>query len=653
MSNNNTTTTFHHQIIGSTTGSTQNFGSRTANRPASATNHRPASARAHLSVNLQPPQPQQVRQRPVSATTPRSPVNPNLMYSAHGVWREAPAVPKAPPGSSAASSAASPRASRPSSAHASPRQQPPPPPPPPPPTHALMPTPSQQPTPRQSLTPSQQQPLAGPNQWVEVLRPAIAWLFGFVDTQMSMAEGSSSSEILAEHRRALDDVCRQVGSVLRASPDGGLSASLWRATVALLTHFAARAEPLLGKVRALQKDAAASRVLDAKHQAERASWERERADLKAMIAQAVQGGGSFNNRRASALGRRRSSMRLSARRKSSFVQFGGGSGRMAGVGGGGAGGGGAGGEPGSPGISPGISAGTRHHHEILAGLQATHGHLVNFGPDPSEEGEDIEEGEEEEDDEEEMSALERQNEELHDEMVNVRTELVAERRRNEALQSNVEALREKLNARAALSRIQSLGVRGVRAARSGGSKGGGTEAEAEGDAEDSDDASGASSGSDASDDDADDDADSDDSGARRRRRKRNQRATLKGGSSPGRKGLMARAKDARLAKAASARAEMESELEQVKKELDRMQELFEAEVAKRQDLEALRAEVARRFSQAFVTQLEREQAAVRQRAIAATEKAYGGEGKGESREGVLHPTRRQSVARGPALFSYR
>ena len=49
--------------------------------------------------------------------------------------------------------------------------------------------------------------------------------------------------------------------------------------VALLTHFGSRAEPLLGRLRRLQHDAAAARLLSTRHQAEKAEWERERSSL--------------------------------------------------------------------------------------------------------------------------------------------------------------------------------------------------------------------------------------------------------------------------------------------------------------------------------------------------------------------------------------
>ena len=61
----------------------------------------------------------------------------------------------------------------------------------------------------------------------------------------------------------------------------------------------------MGQLRELQKDVAAARVLDAKHAVERASWERERAELRAAIAS---GGAPEGFRRGSIASRRRSSV---------------------------------------------------------------------------------------------------------------------------------------------------------------------------------------------------------------------------------------------------------------------------------------------------------------------------------------------------------
>ena len=289
---------FQHQVIG---------------RPAIAPDKqqramvgRPVSARtaATVSPRLQPQPPPQ---RPATAAqqkmdAARRPPNGEefIQYGAHGFWKSSPTPPPSAP------AVFSPRGVGREAAVAAPRFSN---------VHALLreQVAQQQERAQQQFLQSYQTPHAftqsggggGGDRWVEVLRPAIAWLFGFVDTQMAMTEGSASAEILDEHRRALDEVSRQVGSVLSSSPDSGLSASLWRATVSLLTHFAERAAPMMGQLRELQKDVAAARVLDAKHAVERASWERERAELRAAIAS---GGAPEGFRRGSIASRRRSSV---------------------------------------------------------------------------------------------------------------------------------------------------------------------------------------------------------------------------------------------------------------------------------------------------------------------------------------------------------
>ena len=532
---------FHHQIVGAPALVEKEYGARAA--------HRPTSARI-------PTPDRHLKQRPSSASGGNKvsfssrppPSGHSFAYGAHGIWREAPIAPPPAAISAIPPSAATPRANNPS-----PRTKPP--------------------LPQPALTTMQHPAAAAPpfeppqdasdhkrfisstDPWGEILRPAIAWLFGFIDTEMSMVEGSASKEILAEHHRALEEMSRQVGSVLRASPGGNLAASLWRATVALLTTFAGRAEPLMGKLRALQREAAAARVLDAKHAAEHAAWDRERAELQAQAA----GSGTFNRLAM----RRQSSVGARGRRKSSFMARR----HSTAVG------------PGqsSPGGSPGQREAT-----LLAKLAESHGHLVNFGPDAEEatvtEATVEEEDDDEEEDEEadELSGLEKENSELHEQMVEVRRELVQERYRNANLQSTVEALHEKLMARAALSRIQD---------DAGGGDG-------EGELEDDEEA--------ASGEDADADADSDDSDRPKQKPIDGWRKMR----------LARRVGQARRPTAA------EKEVAELKEDLQRMEELFHEaerlrslEVSRRQVLEGLRTEVARRFSQAFVKQLEQELAA--------------------------------------------
>ena len=414
----------------------------------------------------------------------------------------------------------------------------------------------------------------GGDRWVEVLRPAIAWLFGFVDTQMAMTEGSASAEILDEHRRALDEVSRQVGSVLSSSPDSGLSASLWRATVSLLTHFAERAAPMMGQLRELQKDVAAARVLDAKHAVERASWERERAELRAAIAS---GGAPEGFRRGSIASRRRSS--VSALRQQQQQQQ-----RQQ---------------------QAGTSSVRFGDGELLADFAKAHAPLLRSASDlssprspPSPTAPSpIGEGEGEEEDADEMVAeLERMNAELHEQIVACRSELVTERHRNATLQNEVTAAREKLHARAALSRIQSVSLGGSAVASSGGGGGGGGRQRGGGSRARGARRSRGQHHSGGSDDDASSDDDRDDEEG-----------------------------DDEYDDGRS-HEQLEAELDDTKKQLLRLHELFEAEAKKRESLEAFRGEMARRFSQSFVVQIEREQQKLNERAAltsAAAEAARG------------------------------
>ena len=84
------------------------------------------------------------------------------------------------------------------------------------------------------------------------MRPAITWLFGFVDSQLVMAEGlrpEACKKFLEEHHRAFGDVCTKVNGVLNASGDG-LALCIWRALVALLTHFTGKVGPMTRRLRA-------------------------------------------------------------------------------------------------------------------------------------------------------------------------------------------------------------------------------------------------------------------------------------------------------------------------------------------------------------------------------------------------------------------
>ena len=91
--------------------------------------------------------------------------------------------------------------------------------------------------------------------WAEQVRPAITWLFGFVDSQLVMAEGlrpEACKKFLEEHHRAFGDVCTKVNGVLNASGDG-LALCIWRALVALLTHFTGKVGPMTRRLRAVDR----------------------------------------------------------------------------------------------------------------------------------------------------------------------------------------------------------------------------------------------------------------------------------------------------------------------------------------------------------------------------------------------------------------
>lgn len=122
--------------------------------------------------------------------------------------------------------------------------------------------------------------------WVEQIRPAITWLYNFVDMVVSDGAGASAASsaasadlLLAEHRRAMHDVCQHVGGLLRLSGDG-LALCMWRALVALLTHFGQRAEPLMAQLRRLQRDRLTLDALAERQAADVSSWARTQERLE-------------------------------------------------------------------------------------------------------------------------------------------------------------------------------------------------------------------------------------------------------------------------------------------------------------------------------------------------------------------------------------
>ena len=322
-----------------------------------------------------------------------------------------------------------------------------------------------------------------PEHWIEWIRPAIVWLYGFVDTEMTMVEGAAAAAILEEHKSALHDLARQVNGVLRASGDNGLAACLWRALVALMVHFTDRTEPLLGKLRQHELDVAAHHTLVARHEAEKAELERQLSVLRA---------GDRVGRRGSLAGRRSSVRRSSTRPRAASLA--------------------------SP---PGID-------ENAVYMDAE------------------DEASEEEGEEEEVDPLMDEVAQLHDRLVAATSELVQERNRTASLKREVQAQREKLLSNAALSRIQALPP---------------FLAPAHADEDD-----------DASEDSALPDAPTAEAGHIAKR----------------------------AASAANAR-----KVSQLQEEVRALRARCEAEQARRYDLEHLRDEFVRRFSLAFVTQVER------------------------------------------------
>ena len=339
-----------------------------------------------------------------------------------------------------------------------------------------------------------------------MLRPAITWLYGFVDTQLTMAEGANAAAILDEHKHALADMCKHVNGVLQASGDSGLAACLWRATVALLTHFTVRTEPLLGQLRQHEYDAAAQRVVSAKLEAEIAALEKQLAEVRHSSVSFTRG-----HRRGSVMARRQSM----ARRDSSA-------------------------------------------RGVLMNAAA----MDAYTPEEAD-------GEEDAYDDDEADEAEREFLELHERLVGVTSDLVAERNRNQSLQREVDKLRERRNSGAGLKSAQAR----AEAARVAN----------------------------ASDEDGEDD-DEDDARS----------ATSDLPDAP-------TAEAAVYAKAARERAH-EKKVETLQAELKAAHASREDEARKARRLELLRDEFARRFSSTFVAQIEK---SLPQEAVAPDSSAAG------------------------------
>ena len=108
---------------------------------------------------------------------------------------------------------------------------------------------------------------------------------GFVNSQLTHSHnGAGASALRDEHQAALRSVSRQVTTLLRSSADSGLSLCLWRALVALLSHFVERASPLLSRGRIEAAHAANYQMLAARHAVELAEAEQREAQLRSELS---------------------------------------------------------------------------------------------------------------------------------------------------------------------------------------------------------------------------------------------------------------------------------------------------------------------------------------------------------------------------------
>jgi hypothetical protein len=103
--------------------------------------------------------------------------------------------------------------------------------------------------------------------WGHVVLPAITWLYGWVEWQLGWAQLPSIVE--AEYRDAFASATGKVADAMRSQTDR-LAACIWRAMVALLTHFVSCAEPL-------KRDRATTRE-------KYADAQKEIEELKAQVA---------------------------------------------------------------------------------------------------------------------------------------------------------------------------------------------------------------------------------------------------------------------------------------------------------------------------------------------------------------------------------
>ena len=137
--------------------------------------------------------------------------------------------------------------------------------------------------------------------WAERVRPAVAWLYGFVDLALTAPDagggGAPSGLLWEEHCHAFAEVGGEVARMLSESGDG-LALCLWRALVALLAHYSERAVALVNRVGQLQRAHLHAQSLheraqaqaqaqaappSAAHASEAAAWARTQQKLELQI----------------------------------------------------------------------------------------------------------------------------------------------------------------------------------------------------------------------------------------------------------------------------------------------------------------------------------------------------------------------------------
>ena len=95
--------------------------------------------------------------------------------------------------------------------------------------------------------------------WTQVVLPAVTWLYGWVEWQVNDKRRELPSVVEREHRLAFTLATDRVAEAIRTQPDR-LAACIWRAMVALLSHFVSRVDPLLGQLARVQQELAYTRM---------------------------------------------------------------------------------------------------------------------------------------------------------------------------------------------------------------------------------------------------------------------------------------------------------------------------------------------------------------------------------------------------------